>query len=475
MTKRNLLVVFFILTLNFVQAQQNPYFTSIIDSDEHTQFGIATVSLNGGNSLIGGTRRHPFSNRTGLTFIRANAMGEKLSENDITFFNRNLYTTSMYKQAENTIITLAYVFDPQTNDANWMLFNTDTLATIRWAKEYGQLNRGESMNTLIPHTDGGFMVYGFISDSSGIGNNEYLVRLGSNGNMLWAKEYFSGLNTVGMGIVSAEEGSFILSADKEVPGKFYNVRLKKVDSTGNILWEKDLYSEYNGGCKSIIRSSSGDYIVVGESASPGDAVFDIYLIKINTDGDILKKVYRGTRGNTEAGFSIYEYTPNEFIIAGYSDSKADAKKYAMIMRIDSGLNETGRKYYGDSLINFFNHIRPYSPSSFLAVGNTSQHFDHFFLVHDGYDQVNGIQSSVKENFSIQIFPNPLSSGQAIHIQSKSIQKVHYQILTIFGELLEEGEERLPGSVFPRQILSKGMYLLKIQTNQSLSNHKILIE
>ncbi|MGB4230357.1 MAG: hypothetical protein WBJ63_07370 [Bacteroidales bacterium] len=95
----------------------------------------------------------------------------------------------------------------------------------------------------------------------------------------------------------------------------------KLDSSGTIQWQKCLGGTDNDEAKSIQQTSDGGYIVAGETwSNDGDVsgnhgIVDSWIVKLNSSGDIIwQKCFGGT--DDDVAFSIQQTSDGGFIVAG---------------------------------------------------------------------------------------------------------------------------------------------------------------
>jgi hypothetical protein len=94
------------------------------------------------------------------------------------------------------------------------------------------------------------------------------------------------------------------------------VYLIKTDADGNAEWEKTHGGESYDTGFSVLQTSNGGYIIVGETSSYGAGFYDVYLIKTDEDGTV---VWEKTFGDmeSESGHSVQQTSDGGYIIAGY--------------------------------------------------------------------------------------------------------------------------------------------------------------
>jgi uncharacterized repeat protein (TIGR01451 family) len=153
---------------------------------------------------------------------------------------------------------------------------------IVWKKKY-QLTSGGSINDFIETPDKGFLLIGEI------GLNNSVVKLDSNGNVVFIRNY---LNTDSLmkldQIVATNDGNYIVTSTKDIqedvclwPTVYYmkhSTFITKINALGNIVWQRFLN-------ESKFRISSINYPFINTESNLG-VKFDFYDT-INNDFNII--------------------------------------------------------------------------------------------------------------------------------------------------------------------------------------------
>jgi len=101
----------------------------------------------------------------------------------------------------------------------------------------------------------------------------------------------------------------------------------KLDTAGYILWQNTFGGKGNDYLYSIQQTSDGGYILGGytDSGVPGDKILksqgliNYWVIKLDTDGNIQWQKFIGGRGNDYL-YSIQQTRDGGYILGGHSDS-----------------------------------------------------------------------------------------------------------------------------------------------------------
>ena len=234
-------------------------------------------------------------------------------------------------------ITHSFQFTGYTDDA--FLIKTNAVGDTIWTHTYGGLLT-DCANSVIQTTDGGYIFAGY-TNSFSIGNNFdfYLVKTNSIGDTLWTKTYGGTGDDEAMSVWQNSDGGYIIAGSTEsfgAGGK--DVYLIRTDSIGDTLWTKTYGGIYLDIGASVQQTTDGGFIIVGytESFSSSD---DIYLIKVNSNGDTLWTRIIGDAGLNETGSSVQQTTDGGFIIgASWGASTCMTCNSAYLIKTDSNGN-----------------------------------------------------------------------------------------------------------------------------------------
>ncbi len=220
----------------------------------------------------------------------------------------------------------------------WLVKLND-VGTIQWQKCLGGNNVeiGLSVNQT---ADGGYIISGATDSNDGdvSGNHDplgiqpdiWIAKLDNTGNVQWQK-CLGGTEDEYASVKQVSDGGYIVcgstnSTDGDVIGNHgSDIWVVKLNSGGNLQWQKCLGGSGYDDANSIEETSDGAYVLAGSiSSGDGDVTGDhssgdIWIVKINNSGDILWQKFYGGSGSDNAG-SIKITSDGGFIVAGTSSS-----------------------------------------------------------------------------------------------------------------------------------------------------------
>lgn len=196
---------------------------------------------------------------------------------------------------------------------------------MEWMRTYG--GTGDDVAYYVQQTaDSGFIVTGF-TQSFGAGDKDvYLLRLDANGDTLWTRTYGAFTEDLAYSIALSSDGGFLIAGSTYLSARGEEVYLIKTNANGDTLWTKTYGTSADDRAYSIKNTSDGGYIIGGYAGKTGLFTGDIYLLKINGDGDTLwTKTIGGGEPQAEVARSVTETFDGGYFIAGnYSTSLNEA-------------------------------------------------------------------------------------------------------------------------------------------------------
>jgi hypothetical protein len=146
-----------------------------------------------------------------------------------------------------------------------------------------------------------------------------------------------------------------------------DVYVLRVDKEGNKLFEKAIGGRGNEMAYSVRSTNDGNFIVGGFTSSYGAGGYDAYLLKITPSGDVIWSKTYGSSGSD----IMREASPTSdggFILSGYSNSKGNYD--AFLIKTDASGNEQWRKYYGGTGTDMSFSVKQSPDEGFIFFGTT---------------------------------------------------------------------------------------------------------
>jgi len=209
----------------------------------------------------------------------------------------------MQQTSDHGFIMVGYTqsFGPNLPYENGYVVKTDSAGNVQWSTAFGG-NGGEFCYYAQQTSDGDYIIAAVTSDSFSPFQDGYLVKLDSNGNIIWSKHYGSSINDRFTAVLETPDRGYI------VGGNFWSqgMWLLKTDSAGIVQWSKTYGGET---ISSLVQTLDGGYMLCGDAGS------DIALVKTDVNGDTLwTKTYGGP--NVEHSYSVQQLADSSYVVTG---------------------------------------------------------------------------------------------------------------------------------------------------------------
>ncbi|MCH7761676.1 T9SS type A sorting domain-containing protein [candidate division TA06 bacterium] len=219
-------------------------------------------------------------------------------------------------------------------------------------------------------TDGGYIITGYTESFGAGGRDVYLIRTDDNGNMIWTRTYGESNIDYGWTVQQTTDGGFIVGAHT---GSFgagsHDVYLIKVDANGEPLWSKVYGGSSPDGAYSMQQTTDGGYIVSAHTSSFGAGAHEIYLIKTNGNGDTLwTKTYGGSSGDYLR--SVHQTTDGGYIMVAESFSFGEGMADVYLVKTDSLGDTLWTKSYGGSASDYGYSVQQTTDGGYIIAGYT---------------------------------------------------------------------------------------------------------
>lgn len=258
------------------------------------------------------------------------------------------------------------------SDDLWIV-KLNASGVILWEKSLGYIGSDKAL-TVTQTSDNGYFVAGIldVTASAGEGNSRvnlhaggdyWGIKLDASGTTQWTKYFGGNLTEVPFDTIQTTDGGYIIvgysdSTDVDISNNkgLDDFWIIKISATGTLVWEKSYGGSGIDEAHSIVSSSDGNYMIVGNTFSTDGDVSqnqghsDIWLIEIDATGNLLwEKTYGGSGFDTAHAISKTE--DDGFLIVGNSRSQDgdlsvnNGQNDAFVFKI----SQNGIKQWGYSL------------------------------------------------------------------------------------------------------------------------------
>jgi hypothetical protein len=427
-------------------------------------------TYDGGYAFVGSTTSNDgqVPGNHGLTdcwFVKTNAVGTIQWEKELGGSGID-YGLSFEKTTDSGFIigATSWSTDGQVTGnhggSDFWIVKLDQTGNIQWQNSYGG-SGNERCRYAAQTPDGGYFAFGNTESSDGQvtgfhGLSDYwLIRLDSAGNLLWQKTLGGPGSEFGYFAQQTKDGGFVLAGTTEsdtgditVNHGGYDFWIVKLDSSGNIQWQKSLGGSAEDEASCIRQTQDKGFIVTGGVFSDDGQVsgnhgsLDCWVVKLDSNGNInWQHCFGGTRDDYFSSVSLT--SDSGFILAGYSYSNDGqvsgnhGDRDYWVVKLDSSGGLQWQESLGGSQDEWASCIQQTSDDGYILTGYSSSS-DGQVTLNRGWTDIwtvklsstNGIPEAINP-WTINLYPSPASDKLVVDMLVGS-PKLDLSILNLQG-------------------------------------------
>ena len=225
------------------------------------------------------------------------------------------------------------------------VIKVDESGQLIWSKIFdGEFN--EVFNSILPSFDDSYYLIGNIVDPNDIitdpgqpgytgfagRSNIHIVKLDQDGNQEWAQTFESELNMIASeGILSTEGNIYILASVIKYPEKDGDLILLKYNQNGEQIWTRTWEDGSLAGY-ALAQDLEGNIIITGMSTPEDNSTPDVFLLKVDPNGNEMWYTTHGTTHSYEMGIDIVVTSNGNYAIlyAAFPDWYSQKSSYTIL-------------------------------------------------------------------------------------------------------------------------------------------------
>lgn len=355
-----------------------------------------------------------------------------------------------------------------------LLIKSDKNGNFKWQKNYTNLSYQTRFSTVKQTLDKGFICCGSYIDLINGGAKGVVVKTDSLGNVQWEKQYVDSLMNGYPDVLQDSTGSFYLT------GITYNLSynpytvVKKLNSSGNIIWTK-IFSYKNVG-RFLFLMKNNSLMVVGLTFYP--VMYIPIVTKLDTAGNI-----KWSNNYPFALFDLYACKDNfdNIIFSGNVDTNNIGT--IRINKIDSSGILLRNKLIQFSGYNFISSqcIKPTNDLGFIISGsvalldsfNNPHSFSLILKTDSAFNtpiitKIRNYNKCITNDFVLfQNYPNPFNSKTILKFNLPNNGYINISIYDVLGKKVFSKMKYFKFGLneyiidFNEQVLSSGVYFVRI--------------
>ena len=217
-------------------------------------------------------------------------------------------------------------------DRDVLVVKLDEAGAIQWQREYGGDGIERRPENILQTPDGGY-IFAATSTSFSAGSAVWVVKTNSTGEIQWQKLYGEGDVE---DIQLAHGGGYIVLSERNVRPLDGDYWVIKLSPSGDIEWQKAYGGVGPDDAQPLLPTDDGGYLLSGSTESFGSTTENVWLVKLDGDGEVeWERIYGG--GGEDEIISLISVSHGGYLAVGGSDSYSSGEKDFLVIKF----NESG--------------------------------------------------------------------------------------------------------------------------------------
>ncbi len=243
-----------------------------------------------------------------------------------------------------------------------------------WTHTFGG-SSADGVQAMQQTIDGGFILAGYTFSFGSSYVNAYLVRTDAAGNLVWSNAYGGAGWEYLFAVAETADGGFVAAGYTTSTGAgSMDMYLLRVDAQGNLLWERTFGGAGIDVAQGVAVDSQGDLVLAGYTHSSGAGENDVFIVKTDAEGNELWSQVRGGE-ESDAAMDVLVDNQGNYLVAGASGSFEAENRDVYVLKLSPDGNIFWEQLYGhhgDFLsYEWGNDIIETSDGGYLVAGNSN--------------------------------------------------------------------------------------------------------
>ena len=295
------------------------------------------------------------------------------------------------------IISGATADEGRTSDC--LLIKTSADGTEQWRRSFGG-NGHENGNAVRQTADGGYIIAGMTGSTSNSRECMWLLKTDGSGNEAWSHTYDEKEEydtAIAHDVVQTSDGGYLLAGSRVA--EIDSVMCIKTDGSGTIQWVVKYGGNRGARGWAVQQTLDGGYVIAGSKKISGEANFDVWLVKLNTDGTMQwQKTYGGP--SDDEGYAVEQTPDGGYIVAGRTQSFGMGHDDAWLIKTDAAGGMQWQRAFGTIDAEFGYSVTRTTDGGYVMTGSIIQSGRDVWLIKtdsEGHEQWNYVFDKLYAN------------------------------------------------------------------------------
>ncbi|MEM1134790.1 MAG: hypothetical protein AAGI07_03040 [Bacteroidota bacterium] len=263
--------------------------------------------------------------RTDLFMAKLNTNGDILWQKKIENPTFSESAVEMIETNDNGLVIIGNTFLPNGNEINtstqdFYVVKTDKEGDIVWQRTYGFEEEKADYGNAVVEADNGDFIWLGTTEKNNLGNQGFnsdmrVVRSNNIGNLIWDYLFGSEGNDFGNKAIKYFNEYLLVGAIGSTQTQRSDVFLVKINNDGQEIWTQRYGGDADDSAFDISPTEDGGFIITGFTFSYGNGKSDIFLIKTDFEGNLQWHTAIGGQGD-DIGNSVIQTSDGGYLICG---------------------------------------------------------------------------------------------------------------------------------------------------------------
>jgi len=275
-----------------------------------------------------------------------------------------------------------YVVTGQTESygagyANMFIAKYADDGSLSWDQTWGGAV-SDSGNSIIQTNDGGYAVTGETQSYGNGSSDMFIAKYTDDGTLSWDQTWGGTGNNFGSSVVqTSDNGYAVVGSTQDEGAGDIDMFITKYAANGDLSWAKTWGGiDYYYG-NSIIQSSDGGYIVVGDFLDSDTGNSDMFISKYTDNGN-LSWIQNWIGIDFESGSSVIQSGDGGYVVTGITNSYGAGNNDMFIAKYANDGNLSWSKTWGGTGDDEADEITNTNDGGYIVTGETSSYGAGYF-------------------------------------------------------------------------------------------------
>ena len=242
---------------------------------------------------------------------------------------------------------------------------------LQWDVAYGGTSKDWAY-AMTGTYDGGLCTAGRTA-SKGAGLEDlWLVKVDGEGRLMWEKSFGGPAIDRGRAIVETREHDLIVAGATESKGAGeFDVWVMKVDAEGDLLWERYFGGTATDWASGVVNTRDGGVALGAYTQDESGGPYDFWVIKLDHEGELLwQRRYGGVA--TDWSHAIAETADNGLVVVGHTESKGAGGADFWVLKLNTDGEPLWDRTFGGAKSDYASAVTTTSDGDIVVAGMTQQ-------------------------------------------------------------------------------------------------------